>query len=141
MDQNYKVIRPHIQTPAESFFQLSNVLCPVSHKNYSKKEFLEKLGDSVVKVVEGIPSGGVLVFLPSYALLRKCERLWNPDGNRSSRLAFWSQFEDSSGPSVWERLKALKHNVIVEPSGSNQTEFEEKKQEYMDSVDRFGGCV
>lgn len=112
----------------------------VSHKNYSKSEFLEKLGDSIVKVVEGIPSGGVLVFLPSYSLLRKCERLWNPAGNRSNRR-FWSQFDSSDGPSVWDRLEALRHHVIMEPSGSNQAEFEEKKQEYMDSVDQRGGCV
>lgn len=75
------------------------------------------------------------MFLPSYALLRKCERLWNPSGD------FWGNFEVSQGPSVWERLKALKHNVIVEPAGSNQIEFEEKKQEYMDSVDHRGGCM
>ena len=42
---------------------------------------------------------------------------------------------------MWDRLKALKHNVIMEPSGSNQTLFEENKQEYMDSVDQQGGCV
>ena len=96
-----------------------------------------------MKVVEGIPNGGVLVFLPSYSLLRKCEKLWNPAGTQSGRnRSFWAtQFEESNGPSVWDRLKALKHNVIMEPSGSNQTEFEEKKQEYMDSVDQLGGCV
>ena len=96
-----------------------------------------------MKVVEGIPNGGVLVFLPSYSLLRKCEKLWNPAGSQSGRSrSFWAtQFEESKGPSVWDRLKPLKHNVIMEPSGSNQTEFEEKKQEYMDSVDQLGGCV
>lgn len=113
----------------------------MSHRHYSKIEFLEKLGDSIVKIVEGITTGGVLVFLPSYALLRKCERLWNPSGSGSNRRTFWSQVEESEGPSVWDRLKALKHNVIMEPSGSDQTEFEEKKREYMNSVDQHGGCV
>jgi len=94
-----------------------------------------------VKVVEGVPYGGVLVFLPSYSLLRKCERLWNPNGSGSNRRAFWSQFTETNEPSVWDKLTTLKHNVIVEPSGSNQTEFEEKKKEYMSSVDQRGGCV
>lgn len=120
-----------------SFVLFSYLHCGpiVSHRNYSKKEFLQKLGDSIVKVVEGIPYGGVLVFLPNYALLRKCERLWNPSGD------FWGHFEESHGPSVWERLRVLKHKVIMEPSGGNQVEFEEKKQEYMDSVDQRGGCM
>jgi hypothetical protein len=34
----------------------------------------------------------------------------------------------------------VKHNVVVEPSGS-QDEFEEKKQEYMHTVRTKGGCV
>jgi len=137
----------------------------VTHSNYSKPGFLEKLGklhlrrcfsleiyfqrfsttlhtgDAIVKIVEGIPSGGVLVFLPSYSLLRKCERLWNPDiGNTQS--SFWSdRFRDpSEEPSIWDRLKAAKHNVVVEPSGG-QDLFEAKKEEYMESVRIFGGCV
>eukprot|EP00804_Cyclotella_cryptica_P007195 CCRYP_009729-RA/>CCRYP_009729-RA protein AED:0.21 eAED:0.21 QI:131/1/1/1/0.87/0.77/9/1400/1710 len=113
----------------------------VAQKNYSKMVFLEKLGDAIVRVIEGIPEGGVLVFLPSYNLLGKCERLWNPAGNtRYNRRAFWSQ-EESTEPSVWDRLRALKHNVIVEPSGGAQAEFEEKKREYMESVENHGGCV
>ena len=113
----------------------------VNQKNYNQQHFLPKLGEALVNIVAGIPKGGVLVFLPSYALLRKCERLWNPDGYRQNRRTFWSQNDDADdGPSVWDRLKELKHNVIVEPSG-NQDAFEEKKQEYMDSVTTLGGCV
>ncbi|KAL7540832.1 hypothetical protein ACHAXR_010746 [Thalassiosira sp. AJA248-18] len=114
----------------------------VSQKNYKHADFLPKLGDAIVRIVEGIPEGGVLVFLPSYALLRKCERLWNPNGFRqNSRRGWWTQNEpEEGGPSVWDRLKAIKHKVIVEPSGS-QDLFEEKKQEYMDSVRTHGGCV
>ena len=114
----------------------------VAQKNYKQPEFLPKLGDALVRIVAGIPEGGVLVFLPSYALLRKCERVWNPNGFRqNNRRSFWAQDDDTdSGPSVWDRLKELKHNVVVEPSG-NQDEFEQKKQEYMDSVKNMGGCV
>ncbi|KAL9186838.1 hypothetical protein ACHAXT_010558 [Thalassiosira profunda] len=116
----------------------------VSQKNYSREDFLPKLGDALVRIVSGIPEGGVLVFLPSYALLRKCERCWNPNSfRRNNRRGWWNQndeSDDEGGPSVWDRLKAVKHNVIVEPSGS-QDLFEEKKQEYMDSVKTMGGCV
>lgn len=115
----------------------------VSHKNYSKPDFLPKLGDALVRIVSGIPKGGVLVFLPSYALLRKCERIWNPNGYRqNNRRGWWTQNDEpeSDEQSVWDRLKAVKHNVIVEPSGG-QDEFEEAKAEYMDSVKTLGGCV
>lgn len=115
----------------------------VAQKNYSQPEFLHKLGDCLVRIVEGIAEGGVLVFLPSYALLRKCERLWNPDGfcRQNSRRSWWQQEDESDdGPSVFDRLKAIKHNVIVEPSG-DQDAFEEKRQEYMETVRTKGGCV
>ena len=112
-------------------------------KNYSQSGFLEKLGDSIVKIVEGIPEGGVLIFLPSYALLHKCERVWNPNGNNTR--SFWNQRygNDSDEPSVFNRLEAIKHNVIVEPNGPNggQDMFEAKKEEYMESVRVRGGCV
>lgn len=112
----------------------------VAQKNYSQNSFLEKLGDAIVNIISGIPKGGVLIFLPSYSLLRRCERLWNPNGYRNNRRSFWSQQEESDGPSVFDRLKQLKHNVIVEPTGG-QDEFEAKKDEYMESVKHFGGCV
>ena len=114
----------------------------VSHRNYSQADFLPKLGDALVRIVEGIPHGGVLVFLPSYALLRKCERAWNPNSFGRNRGAWWSQNDgaETGGPSVWDRLTALKHNVIVEPTGG-QDVFEQKKQEYMDCVKNQGGCI
>ena len=98
---------------------------------------MPKLGDCIVKIVEGISEGGVLVFLPSYSLLRKCERAWNPDAfQRSNRRDFWRQNDERE--SVWDRLVALKSKVIVE-SGGGQDEFEMRKQEYMDSVKDNGG--
>jgi len=115
----------------------------VTQKNTGRPDFIPKLGDAIVKIVAGISSGGVLVFLPSYALLRKCEKQWNPNSFRqNNRRSFWSQHEDNmdDGESIWDRLKELKHNVIVEPTGG-QDSFEEAKQEYMDSVKNKGGCV
>lgn len=114
----------------------------VSHANYKHEEFLEKLGDSLVRIIEGIPEGGVLVFFPSYALLNKCERLWNPGSYKNNRGASFRMRQRGRDyeTSVWSRLKAAKHNVVVESSGS-QDEFEERKAEYMNSVKRLGGCV
>ena len=115
----------------------------VSHANYKHEEFLEKLGDSLVRIVEGISVGGVLVFFPSYALLKKCERLWNPKSYNNRGASFWMNQRERDYPdetSVWSRLKALKHNVVVESSGS-QDVFEERKEEYMNSVKTLGGCV
>jgi len=113
----------------------------VSQKNYNQESFLPKLGDALVRIISGIPHGGVLVFLPSYAVLRKCERTWNPNSFRQNRRGWWSKNDETDdGNSVWDRLTAMKHKVIVEPTGS-QDEFEEKKQEYMDSVKTNGGCI
>ncbi len=115
----------------------------VSHNNYKHEEFLEKLGDSLVRIVEAVPEGGVLVFFPSYALLKKCERLWNPKSYNNRGASFWMSQRERDYPdedSVWSRLKALKHNVVVESSGS-QDEFEERKADYMNSVKTMGGCV
>jgi Fanconi anemia group J protein len=115
----------------------------VAQKNYTHPEFLHKLGDCLVRIVDGIAEGGVLVFLPSYSLLRKCERLWNPNSYRQNRRAWWQNEEiepSSAGPTVFDRLRKKKHNVIVEPSG-DQDAFEEKRQEYMETVRTKGGCV
>ncbi|KAL7551056.1 hypothetical protein ACHAWF_014257 [Thalassiosira exigua] len=114
----------------------------VAQKNYKDPSFIRKLGDALVHIVAGIKVGGVLVFLPSYALLGKCKRQWDPDSFGHNRRRWWTQDEESEndGPSVFDRLRALKHNVIIEPSGG-QDEFEEKKTEYMDCVRTQGGCV
>lgn len=112
----------------------------VTQANYKHDEFLEKLGDSIVRIVEGIPYGGVLVFVPSYSLLRKCVNSWNPNAYRSSNRRWWASQNDEAGNSVWDRLEDLKHRVIVEPTG-DQDAFEEAKQDYMNSIQQHGGCV
>ena len=81
------------------------------------------------------------MFLPSYSLLRKCERIWNPNHFVRQRRPWGSQLDEvDAGPSVWDRLIHAKHKVVVEPSGG-QEEFEEKKREYMETVRTKGGCV
>lgn len=44
-------------------------------KNMKENSFLEQIGRTVVALCRNIPRG-VLVFLPSYALLRKVGLLW-----------------------------------------------------------------
>lgn len=81
------------------------------------------------------------MFLPSYSLLRKCERVWNPNHFVRQKHPWGSQLNEvDAGPSVWDRLIHAKHNVVVEPSGG-QEDFEEKKREYMETVRTKGGCV
>lgn len=103
----------------------------MTYSHYSKPEFIAKLGDAIASVVEDVPSGGVLVFLPSYSLLRKCVNNWNPSRRR------WDDYNDGS---VWERFLSSKGKVIVEPSGS-QSKFEEARDEYADTIRTTGSCI
>ena len=97
----------------------------VDAKNQNKDEFVDHLGESIVRVVKSIPRGGVLVFMPSYKFLNKCRWRWGLDGaNRSATIA--------------RRLEAIKGKVMVEPRA--QEDFENAKVEYVEAVKR-GGCV
>jgi len=72
----------------------------------------------------------VLIFLPSYSLLRRCSTVWQTTDPHGS----------SGTVPVWERLIMSKKHVIVEPTGG-QEEFELAKDEYKASVATNGGCV
>lgn len=104
----------------------------VTFSKYNKNDdFLCKLGDAIATVVESIPRGGVLVFLSSYSLLKRCIKLWRDN-------AGWSEM--SVKCDVWDRLVSNKGKVIVEPTGS-QVDFEAKREEYQDTIRRTGTCV
>lgn len=75
----------------------------------------------------------ILVFLPSYSLLKKCTEEWNP-----SRQHF-QNYRDTS-QSVWYRLMKSKYKVIVEPYGS-QDAFEAAKEEYTETIRTQGSCI
>lgn len=111
----------------------------VAYKYYSKKGFMYKLGDAIATVVESIPKGGILIFVPSYSFLKKCTDAWNPT-NRSRN---WSDeiLEDDSGRTIWDRLSESKTRVILEPSSGGQEMFEEKKNEYVQRIKERGSCV
>lgn len=107
----------------------------MTYSHYSRPEFITKLGDALATVIEDVPSGGVLVFLPSYSLLRKCVNNWNPSASRRR----WGM-DDFSSSDVWERLIDSKGKVIVEPSGSQQ-KFEEARDDYAETIRTTGSCI
>lgn len=104
----------------------------VSYNQYKHDQFIIKLGEAIASVVESIPRGGVLVFLPSYSLLRKCIKIWTGAASFGDPV--------SSTCDVWERLRATKGKVMVEPTG-NQAEFEAARDEYAETIRTTGHCV
>ena len=110
----------------------------VKYANYSKPGFIGKLGDAIASIIESIPTGGVLVFLPSYSFLRKCANAWNPNNSRQRQFRFGSQYEEESD--VWDRILASKGKIIVEETGS-QEKFEAARNDYNNTVRTSGSCV
>jgi Fanconi anemia group J protein len=98
-------------------------------------DFYPKLGNAIASVVEAIPRGGVLIFLPSYSFLRKCIKSWNPQASR------WSSHDDEGVDSdIWFRFLRSKGTVVVEPTGS-QADFEAAKERFSQSICRDGKAV
>lgn len=111
----------------------------MTYAHYSKPDFITKLGGAIASVIEAVPTGGVLVFVPSYALLRKCVKQWNPYA--SSRGGWGADnYVDSDGRTIWDRFEGSKGKVVVEPTGS-QTKFEEARDEYADTIRETGKCI
>jgi Rad3-related DNA helicase len=108
----------------------------VNYNQYKHDSFLIKLGDAIATVIESIPRGGVLVFLSSYALLKRCIKAWNPESNYD-RFARADRNDESD---AWGRMIASKGKVIVEPTGG-QADFEAAKSEYAEAIRVTGNCV
>jgi hypothetical protein len=108
----------------------------VNFSNYSRDNFIEKLGDAIATVIEAIPTGGVLVFLPSYSFLRKCVNKWKPQ-NEGGWEGTWGVKEEAP---IWDRLIASKGKVIIEPTGS-QSKFEVAREEYARTITETGSCI
>jgi len=106
----------------------------VSYNQYKHDAFIRKMGDAIATIIESIPRGGVLVFLPSYSLLKKCTNSWKNEGYRR-----YSDF-DSEESDVWTRFLSSKGKVIVETTGS-QAEFEASRNEYAETVRTTGNCI
>jgi len=94
----------------------------VKMSSYSKAGFHDKLGDAISGIIESIPHGGILVFFPSFSFLRKCESTWRNN-------------------STWERLLRAKGEVVVEPSGSSQSKFEEERDRFNETIRTTGNCI
>ena len=101
----------------------------VNHANRNDTKFIKQLGDSVARIVAAIPYGGVLVFLPSFEVLKKYVRIWQDP-------TLWE-----GSISVWRRLHELKGKVVVEPSSSTKEEFEYARDEYNDTIKQTRNCV
>lgn len=92
----------------------------VKMSNYSRPGFHDKLGSAIATIVEGIPSGGVLIFVPSFSFLRKCVSNWEFNG-------------------TWDRLMASKGEIVVEPNG--QAAFEKARDRYNTTIERTKQCI
>ena len=110
----------------------------MTYVHYSKPEFITKLGGAVALVIEAIPTGGVLVFILSYALLHKCVKQWSPNALKCGWGA--DNYIDNNGATIWERLENSKGKAIVQPTGS-QAKFEEAHDEYADTICETGCCI
>lgn len=104
----------------------------ITYQNYKKEGFYAKLGDALAKVVEAVPSGGVLVFLPSYSFLRNCIKSWKP---QKRYKAFGVE-----GSDVWDRFETSKRTIVVEPTGS-QADFEAAKEVFTQAIHRDGKAL
>lgn len=90
--------------------------------------FSFSFNNSFVPSISKHPS--VLVFLPSYLLLKKCVDEWNPI----------QQTSQHKSQSVWQRLRRSKGKVIVEQTGSQEA-FEAAKVEYNETIRTQGSCI
>jgi hypothetical protein len=106
----------------------------VSYSQYKNSSFFPRLGHAIATVVESVPRGGVLVFLPSYSFLNKCIKCWNP------ALGLVVSNNQPTCPQIWERLMQSKGKVIVESTGS-QEKFEAAREEYANRIKENGNCI
>ena len=105
----------------------------VTYSNYKEGTFFPRLGNAIASVIESIPSGGVLVFVPSYSFLNKCVRCWNPS---------LIDTNSNSAPYIWHRFIQSKGHVIVEPTGSgSQQKFEEARETFSRRIQEDGTCI
>jgi hypothetical protein len=108
----------------------------VNYNQYKHDSFLIKLGDAIATVIESIPRGGVLVFLSSYALLKRCTKAWNPESDYDR----YARADNNDESDAWNRMISSKGKVIVEPTGG-QSDFEAAKNEYAEAIRVTGSCV
>jgi len=116
-------------------------LLTVNYKNQSQGNFIPKLGDAIASCIEAIPTGGVLVFLPSYKTLNTCIKRWRDGTNQSQSNGYYNRDNNDKGSNVWLRLLASKGKVIIEPTGGSQNSFEEARDEYAETIKRTGKCI
>ena len=107
----------------------------VANVNIAFAGYHKKLGEAIASIVESIPHGGVLVFLPSYSFLKNCVKAWNPSFYSNAHFRLYG--EDTE---IWDRLVCSKGTIVVEPTGS-QAAFEEAKATFSDSINTSGKAL
>lgn len=105
----------------------------VSYSKYKDPMFFPRFGHALATVVESVPSGGVLVFFPSYSFLNKCVKCWNPRVDQLSS-------GQATSPQIWTRFMNSKGKVIVEATGS-QEKFEAARDAYTAQIKETKKCL
>ena len=117
------------------------------------EQLLVQLGWTLVQLVRDIP-GGVLVFLPAYAVLQKLSALWqsavssypwggNGDPMNSNSNSKVSDVTDTPplgypGETVFQALFRHKQSLIEE---SKEKDIEQLKSDYRNNIIRYKSCV
>ncbi|GMI02980.1 hypothetical protein TrVE_jg9717 [Triparma verrucosa] len=102
----------------------------VDYKNLKDRDFWAALGESVATVIESIPRGGVLVFLPSFNALKNALRHWDLETNPRQATS-----------DVGRRIMQSKGQLIVEKGGGSKEDFERMKEDYARGIQERGSCV
>lgn len=89
-----------------------------SYRFRDTEEYKVELGNVVVNFARIIPDG-LLVFFPSYGVMRGCVETWKTHGN----------------PTIWERISALKY-AVVEPQ--DKVEFTKAFEDFNAALDEPG---
>ena len=92
-----------------------------SYRFRDTDEYKHELGGVVVNFARVIPDG-LLVFFPSYGVMRSCVEAWQTHGN----------------PTIWDRIAAAKHPV-VEPT--DKASFMAAFEEFNDAIDDGAGAA
>ena len=86
-----------------------------SYRFRDTEEYKVELGNVIVNFARIIPDG-LLVFFPSYGVMRACVETWKTHGT----------------PTIWDRISALKHSV-VEPQ--DKAEFSQAFEDFNAALD------
>lgn len=100
-----------------------NVAMNGSYRFTGSTAWQDSVGEAILSYSKVIP-GGLLVFFPSYRLLRDCSNRWQ-----------------TADTHLWEQLQAAKGLVVVETSGGNKDVFMKSIVEYKEAAEKPPGAI